>query len=301
MDGRLHERAVGHGAGNLPRVIAGAAAAHLDAEHVCGPFAVVGDLAGERLAGIDERPAEGLEAFSSERSAAGGAVGQQEHGVVGARVAVDAHAVERLLRRLAEQPLGVGRRERRVGENHAEHRGHAGADHRRAFRHAEERVGDSSGVERRAGELGPRVGGHHAAGRGHHRIGIGAQTAGHDLDARLDLSERQELTDDAGREHEHARFGHGERSGRSAGHRGGIVEAAGARAGVGVARVDRDRAKARARRAGPIEGHGGGEHEIRGVDPGRSRRQVGHDERDVFAGRVALQARMGTRDAKTLR
>ena len=58
----------------------------------------------------------GLKRSTWEPLSPGRAVGEEEDGVVGARVTVDADAIERLLRGLAEETLGVARVEIGVGE-----------------------------------------------------------------------------------------------------------------------------------------------------------------------------------------
>ena len=263
------------------------------------PFAIIGDLPGQRLTGVHERFAEGVEPLSGKRSAAGGPVGHEQHGVVGARVAIHAHAVEGLLRRLPQEPLGIGRPDRSIGEDDAKHCRHPRTDHRRALGHAEERVVVAIHGERRAGELGTGVGRHHAPGRSDGRVGIAAEFRGHRVDAGLDFFQRQELPNDAGREHEGSGLVHAHGLGGGRSHRPRIVEATPTGAGVGVARIDGDHTEAIARRAAAVKRHRCRKHEVCRVDARGRGIAVRHDQRDVLSSGISLQAGVGAGGAES--
>ena len=115
-NGRLHQRAVGHGLGDLQGRLAVGAAADFDGDQVRGPFAVAGDRLGQIDAHFVQGRLERGQIVAGQRLAAGRAVGQQQHRVVGAHVAVDAHAVEAVVGRGAQSAAwaaaGVERRRR---------------------------------------------------------------------------------------------------------------------------------------------------------------------------------------------
>ena len=76
---------------------------------------------------------------------AAGAVGEDEHAVVGRALAVDGDGIERFVDRGLERALQQRRRDRGVGRHDAEHRGHQRLDHPGALGHA----ADAEGAVRR--------------------------------------------------------------------------------------------------------------------------------------------------------
>ena len=94
-----------------------------------------------------------------------------------------------------------------------------------------------------AGQLVRRVGRQHAARGGHERVFVVASCSAAALDARRDLVHRQKLADDAGRQDEGLlALGAAGRRRPARPSRAASRQAALAGAGVGVARVDDDRA-----------------------------------------------------------
>ena len=224
--------------------------------------------------------------------AAGRSVGQQQHRVVGAHVAVDADAIETVARGRGERSLGRGRREGGVGHDQRQHGGHVRAHHRRAFGHA----GDLNfaAVDRHgpAGQFVDRVGGQHAAG-GRKQTGfVAAQFHGGRGDALLDLVHRQKGADHAGRKHQRLIGLGAAGGGRQAGHFLGVAQAALAGAGVGHARANHHGADPIARRAAAIERHRGGADQVLRVNARRRSRRLRHDQRQILLLRIALDAAM---------
>ena len=249
-DRRLHQRAVGDRLGDLPGVVLRLAAVDFDGDQVRRPFAVGGNRLGQVFADFVERGAEFGERLAREHRAAGRAVGQQQHRVVGAHVAVDADAIERFVDRVGERGLGVGLGERRVGHDQREHRRHVRADHRGALGDAGDRDRLAADLDDAAANLGHGVGRHHAAGGPFERGFVGAEFGGQlaAMPARIFSSGSiSPMTPVDITSASSARAPHD--LGRPGGHLRGVAVALLAGAGVGDAGVDRHAADAIARRA----------------------------------------------------
>jgi hypothetical protein len=96
----------------------------------------------------------------------GAPTGEHEHGVVGAPAPVDHQGVEAVVDGLLEEPVERDRRDRGVGGEHRQHRGHGGSEHRRALGHAAHRGGGAAEVGVLHGDLADGVGGEHRVGGG---------------------------------------------------------------------------------------------------------------------------------------
>ena len=99
--------------------------------------------------------------------------------------------------------LGVAHSELRVGHDHCEHRREIRADHGRALGHAAHAHRAAVEFDGAAGDFGPRVGRHHAAGGGDEGVVVGGQAFGRGVDPRQDFFHRHEVADDAGGHHQH--------------------------------------------------------------------------------------------------
>ncbi|MDT4843603.1 hypothetical protein FQZ97_775370 [compost metagenome] len=229
---------MGHGVGDVQALLMGGAAVDLDGDELGGALAVADDGLGDfhghlqhRLLQRGEQRAAGLGDFRQ-----GGLAGGDQHAaVVGRGIAVDGDAVERLVRRVAQQVLQHALGHLGVGGEVAEHGRHVRLDHPGALADAGDGDGHTLMDELAAGALGQGVGGHDAFGGGgpvvRPQVGEGGRQRG------FDLFYRQRFADHPGGERQH-------RIGRHAGQLGelgagvrGIDQARLAGAGVGVAGV----------------------------------------------------------------
>ncbi|MBN8921214.1 MAG: hypothetical protein J0H62_11280, partial [Rhizobiales bacterium] len=198
---RLHQRALGDRLGDLPRLGVGAAALHVDRDEVARPLGVDGDLAGELGAHAADRVAERRQVVPGERRA--GAVGEREHGVVRARVALDADAVERGLAPGLQDRVEVGGGDGGVGHHEPEHGRQVRADHRRALREAGDRDRPAGELQHARGDLDPGVGGEDGVGRVVERLAAGGGGGDGLRDTGLEHRHRQRAADHPGGRDEH--------------------------------------------------------------------------------------------------
>ncbi len=131
-------------------------------------------------------------------------------------------------------------RERRVGDDEAEHGRHVRRDHARAFGDPGDVVVAVGRRDRHERLLGARVGRHDAARGG---VPVVAERVGGGLDTLRDLVHRQLRADHAGRHDDHLVRADAQRVCRQLRHLLGVGDALIAGAGIGAARVDRHRAQ----------------------------------------------------------
>ena len=173
-EGGFYERRIRNGERDLLCSAIGGRAANFDFDHVPGAFAIGDDLQGERLADELQRGAEFFPIVVCVRDfrRAGCAVGKQRDGVVRGGVAIHGDGVEGSLddgaQRAGEQRGGNGG----VGGEKAEHGGHVGMNHSRAFGAAEDTNLFAADAAFCGGPFGARVRGHDGAGKFREGAGI---------------------------------------------------------------------------------------------------------------------------------
>jgi hypothetical protein len=171
---RLDERRARDGGCDAVRGGVAGRVLHAHGDEFGGALAVADDELRERLREGGEHGLQREVVGRGGRSggdgvSAGGAVGEQRDGVVGAGVAVDGDGVEGARDGVQEKRLEGGGVDGGVGAEHAEERGHVGVDHAGAFGHAGEAVGDAGRGGEGEGlgnEFGECVGGADCAGCG---------------------------------------------------------------------------------------------------------------------------------------
>ena len=241
-EGGFHQRRAGNGVGNLLGFFAAFGVVHADGDEFARALAVADD-------GLRQFEGEAAEQFFQLAVARVGDVvdfalaafagGDDNEAVVGAGIAVYRDAVERHIGDFLRQQLQNGLGDFGIGGDKAEHGGHVGMDHARAF-------GDAGGADGMVfadaafarGGFGYGIGGHDGAG------GVEPACGGDFGQDGDDAVGRQGFENDAGGEGQHladgaadlfgCRFAHGQRA----------VDAVGARACVGVAGVDNEGAYA---------------------------------------------------------
>ena len=232
-DRALEEVVAGHGAGHLERVVLGCRGAHLDGDVVVGALGVGDELAGE--VGADLR--HGIVELLGAGGDAGGARGEEQHGVVGRHAAVGVDPVEGLRGGGAQGGVERGGLGDGVGRHDDEHRGQGGGEHAGALGHAADRPAVAGGD----GGLGHGVGGHDRLGGG--GAAVARQRGGGGVDPGEQEVHRQPLTDEAGGADDDVAGGHVEDGADVLGGAVGVLEARRAGAGVGAAGVEHDRVR----------------------------------------------------------
>ena len=217
----------------------GGKAIGLDFDEVGRAFAVGSDAASHIGADGENEVCHCLLVFLGLDLNAGGAVGQQEDGVVGRGVAVDGAHVEALIHSRGEHLLKIRGVSLGIGRHIDEHGRHIGVDHARA-------LGHRANLHRAGGEL-QLIGALLADGIGGHD-GVSSlgtvllgELAGNDLaDALEHLVDRKSLADDAGGADEHFVLAEAKELFRLALNGAGVFDALLTGSGVGIAGVDDD-------------------------------------------------------------
>ena len=167
-----------------------------------------------------------------------GAVGEEEHRVVGAGVAVHRDGVEGAVGDAAQERRERGGVSPGVGREHGEQGREVGVNHPRTFGDAADREGARRRIHPDGAMLGPGIG-RHDRPRGLGPACRGESPAGL-AEARRHLGERQRHADDAGRKHQGGARRQPRRLLGGLGHRACGGESLGAGAGVGDAGVHGD-------------------------------------------------------------
>ncbi len=278
VDRGLDQAGSGDGLGHLAGVPLAGRAADPHRDELGGALGVAHDLLGQVGAKLGQRGLEGSWIHGASQP-----VGQDQHGVVGAGVAVDADGVEAAVDGAAQGSLQRRRLDGRVGRHHRQHGGHVGMDHSRALGQAQQAGWPS--LSRR--QLGLGVGGHNGLrGQSSSFLALAGlrprQRAGF-TNPRLHLVHRQREADHAGG-HDQRRAGRQAQRGLGQrGHAGRVNHPLLAGAGVGVARVDHHRAHGR--RVGlqgrAIIQHRRGRETVLGEDAGRAARRIADDQGQI--------------------
>ena len=232
---------------------------------------------------------------------AGGAVGEQDHGVVGGGVAVDGAHIEALVDGVVQHLLQVGGVALGVGGDVGEGGGHVGVDHAGALGHRADADGAGGELELVGGFLADGVGGHDGIGR------VGAvglvELGGDDLtDAIEHLLDGQLLADNAGGADEDLVLTHAEELLSLALDGPGVLDALGAGGGVGVAGVDNDGAGLAVLEDLTVENDGGGAELVGGEHRGAGRLGLGVEDGHIgLLGLAALHADVHSARGKALR
>ena len=145
VQGRFDQGVPGDGGGDAFRVRERGRVDDPDPHELGGPLAVPHHELRELLRETGEHVPHGSSVRGRGRRdglTAGGAVGEDGEGVVGAGAAVYADGVEGALDGVGEKGLEGGGWDGSIGAEDAEERGHIGMDHAGAFGHACYRVGD---------------------------------------------------------------------------------------------------------------------------------------------------------------
>ena len=234
--GGLEQGGAGDGPGHQLGVLLGGQAVGLHDHQMGGALAVGGDAAGHIHADHVQNLGEGGLVRLSLHGHAGGAVGQQEQGVVGAGVAVHGHHVEALVGAGLQHGLHHGGVDLGVGGDVGQHGGHVGVDHAGALGAGADADGAAGQLQLIGHFLLHQVGGHDGPGC------VGALLHAHVGDdaahALQHLLHGELLADDAGGAHEHLVLPQAQQLLRLGLHRLGVLDALLAGGGVGVAAVD---------------------------------------------------------------
>ena len=151
VQGRLDQGVAGDGGGDELGVRKGGRVDDSDPDELGGAFAVPHDELGELLREVREHLLHGFPVLGRRRVdglAAGGTVGEDGEGVVGACAAVYADGVEGAVDGVGEERSESCGWDGSVGAEDTEERGHVWMDHAGAFGHSCYRIGDG----RRGGE-----------------------------------------------------------------------------------------------------------------------------------------------------
>ncbi len=305
VDGRLHQGRVRNRARRPARAGVGGAAGHAHRHQLGGAFAAAHDPERQLEAHLPQRVHEAMVVGRLHPDAAR-AVGEQEHGVVGRRLAVHRDRVEGVVARIDQRLPQHGGVHARVGGEEGEHRRQVRLDHARALRHAADRHGAAGELRAHRVLLGERIGRHDRAGR--RRVVGGVELLRRVDDAGAHHARIELHTDDAGGGHQHVLGLALQRARRLGAHQARHLETGRTGARVGAAAVDDNRAGAS---AGGLEvlardEHRRGRREVRGEQAGgRGGRRAGHNRQvecpaALDAGRHARRHEAGRRrDAAT--
>ena len=236
--GSLEQHGAGDGLGDQAGVMLGGQAVSLDLDQVSGALAVGSDAAGDVDADMLDQAGKRSLVFLGLDLNAGGAVGQQEDGVVGGGVAVDGAHVEALVDRRGEHLLQVGSVSLGVGGDVNQHGGHVGVDHTGALGHRADTDGTGGQLQLIGGFLLLGVGGHD--GPGSVRALFGGHVGDDAAHAVEHLLDRKSLADHAGGADENLILAQAQQLFRLGLDSLGILDALLAGGGVGVAAVDDD-------------------------------------------------------------
>ena len=232
------------------------------------------------LEGVAELAA-GLAAASNARSARG-AIGEDEDGVVGAHVTVDADSVEGVLNGIENVLLEAGLAEVRVGGDEAEHGGHAGADHAGSFGAGADADFLAVEVDGDGDFLFADIAGHDGLGDG---LAIGG---GEGFAERRDLVgdtiDGEGEADDAGGADADFAAGEAECLGGGVGHGPGVIDAAHSGAGIGVAAVGDDGAEILGAKVSLGDADWSSLDLVGGEGAGGDAGEIGGDDGEVVAG-----------------
>ena len=262
----------------------GGQAVGLDDDQMGRALAVGGDAAGHVDADVLDETGESRLVLLGLDLDAGGAVGEQDHGVVGGGVAVDGAHIEALVDGVVQHLLQVGGRALGVGGDVGEGGGHVGVDHAGALGHRADADGAGGELELVGGFLADGVGGHDGIGR------VGAvglvELGGDDLtDAIEHLLDGQLLADDAGGADEDL-----------------VLDALRAGGGVGVAGVDDDGAGLAVLEDLTVENDGSGAELVGSEHCGAGRLGLGVEDGHIgLLGLAALHADVHSARGKALR
>ena len=239
----LDERRMRDGIRHLAAFGCSLAAIDLHRDELGGALAVTHDGLRQQAGNAEQRLLQGLAVGRIERRdrrircLVGG---DDDERIVGRRVTVDGDAVERAFGQFQRQLVHHRLVDARVGGQKTQHGRHVGADHAGAFADAGDGDVGAAHLGLGAESLGHRVGGHDAFGGARPVVGRGVGNGGGQ--AGFDALDRQRLHDDAGRKRQHLRRIDLEQRGQRGAGLPRARQAVFARAGVGVAGVDHQRA-----------------------------------------------------------
>ncbi len=292
-DRRLDQGAVGDRHPDLSGLAVAAQPVHVNRDQLRRALGVGGDGLCQFGAHVGDGPAIGGQVVALERvrlPAAGLAVGEDEQRVVGAGVALDAHAVEGLGGGGLRQGGEVGGRDAGVAEDEGEHRRHVWTDHGRALGHAGQAHVRAGCVKGPQGQLGARVGGEDGVGHGVEGVRARLHGRGGLADAAFDDRHGQVPADHAGAADDDLFRAAADRLRSHGRHAPRVVQAALPRAGVGIARTDDHPAGHVGRQPLFTDAHRGGADAV-ARDPSRGgRRHVADDQRQVEPARLRPEA-----------
>ena len=158
---------MGNSIGHLATLKLGLATFHLEGDEFCRAFAIAHDglrqfFCHAQHGGPERSPVNTVQRFNRRMR---GLVGGDHHkGVIGRSVTIDRHPVERTLSQFCRQLLHHSLTDTGVGRHKAQHGGHIGPNHARAFADAGDAHQGATNQHLRSKCFGHGVGGHDALG-----------------------------------------------------------------------------------------------------------------------------------------
>jgi hypothetical protein len=240
VEGAFDEEGLADGFGGAAGVILSAGVADTDFDEFGDAFAIGDDHFGEFEHDLVKGAAEdaGFLGAGADEGGIGLAVAHDDDGIVGAGVAIDGDAIEGEIDGVADSAFDFIFGDAGVGGDEAEHGGHVGADHAGAFGDTADAEGAVAARDFDGEGLGAGVAGHDGLGG---FIGsFGVEFFAERIDEGSDAFHGHGHADDAGGADEDLAHADAEGFGGGLGHEFGVLDAARAGAGVGVAAVGDD-------------------------------------------------------------